>query len=230
MSVADKIASLKASLPSGVTLVAVSKTYPPSAIMEAYEAGQRVFGENRPQELAAKQAELPGDIEWHLIGGLQTNKVKLVAPFVSMIHSAESARLLRFIDREARRNDRVIDVLLEVRIAREESKHGWDEGELERYLRSGEYRSLESVRFRGLMGVATNRTRKRSCVRNLRVFATCSSGGKANFSTNGSTRCRWACRPTILWPSNAAARWSASAARYSARGGTGHRPTMHDGS
>ena len=120
MSVADKIASLKASLPSGVTLVAVSKTYPPSAIMEAYEAGQRVFGENRPQELAAKQAELPGDIEWHLIGGLQTNKVKLVAPFVSMIHSAESARLLRFIDREARRNDRVIDVLLEVRIARRE--------------------------------------------------------------------------------------------------------------
>ena len=91
MSVADKIASLKASLPSGVTLVAVSKTYPPSAIMEAYEAGQRVFrGKNRPQELAAKQAELPGDIEWHLIGGLQTNKVKLVAPFVSMIHSAES--------------------------------------------------------------------------------------------------------------------------------------------
>ena len=156
MSVADKIASLKASLPSGVTLVAVSKTYPPSAIMEAYEAGQRVFGENRPQELAAKQAELPGDIEWHLIGGLQTNKVKLVAPFVSMIHSAESARLLRFIDREARRNDRVIDVLLEVRIAREESKHGWDEGELERYLRSGEHRSLEGVRFRGLMGVATN--------------------------------------------------------------------------
>ena len=149
MSVADKIASLKASLPSGVTLVAVSKTYPPSAIMEAYEAGQRVFGENRPQELAAKQAELPGDIEWHLIGGLQTNKVKLVAPFVSMIHSAESARLLRFID-----------VLLEVRIAREESKHGWDEGELERYLRSGEYRSLEGVRFRGLMGVATNTDEK----------------------------------------------------------------------
>ena len=160
MSVADKIASLKASLPSGVTLVAVSKTYPPSAIMEAYEAGQRVFGENRPQELAAKQAELPGDIEWHLIGGLQTNKVKLVAPFVSMIHSAESARLLRFIDREARRNDRVIDVLLEVRIAREESKHGWDEGELERYLRSGEHRSLEGVRFRGLMGVATNTDEK----------------------------------------------------------------------
>ena len=145
MSVADKIASLKASLPSGVTLVAVSKTYPPSAIMEAYEAGQRVFGENRPQELAAKQAELPGDIEWHLI---------------SMIHSAESARLLRFIDREARRNDRVIDVLLEVRIALEESKHGWDEGELERYLRSGEHRSLEGVRFRGLMGVATNTDEK----------------------------------------------------------------------
>ena len=107
MSVVDKIASLKASLPSGVTLVAVSKTYPPSAIMEAYEAGQRVFGENRPQELAAKQAELPGDIEWHLIGGLQTNKVKLVAPFVSMIHSAESARLLRELeDKEMALSDR----------------------------------------------------------------------------------------------------------------------------
>ena len=158
MSVADKIASLKASLPSGVTLVAVSKTYPPSAIMEAYEAGQRVFGENRPQELAAKQAELPGDIEWHLIGGLQTNKVDITS--VPMIPWAESARLLRFIDREARRNDRVIDVLLEVRIALEESKHGWDEGELERYLRSGEHRSLEGVRFRGLMGVATNTDEK----------------------------------------------------------------------
>ena len=157
MSVADKIASLKASLPSGVTLVAVSKTYPPSAIMEAYEAGQRVFGENRPQELGGKNMQL---ILQNLIGGLQTNKVKLVAPFVSMIHSAESARLLRFIDREARRNDRVIDVLLEVRIAREESKHGWDEGELERYLRSGEHRSLEGVRFRGLMGVATNTDEK----------------------------------------------------------------------
>lgn len=156
MSIADELNALKATLPAGVTLVAVSKTYPPSAIMEAYRAGQRIFGENRPQELAAKHAELPDDIEWHLIGGLQTNKVKLVAPFVTMIHSAESGRLLEFIDKEARRNGRVIDVLLEVRVAREESKHGWSEQELQRYLLSGAYRDLSGVRFRGLMGVATN--------------------------------------------------------------------------
>lgn len=164
MPIASKIAELKAALPSSVELVAVSKTYPPSAIMEAYEAGQRIFGENRPQELVAKYRELPGDIRWHLIGGLQTNKVKYVAPFVTMIHSGESAKLLEVIHKEALKNGRVIDVLLEIHIAREESKHGWREDELLDYLAAGVYRELTGVRFRGVMGVATF-TDDMECVR-----------------------------------------------------------------
>lgn len=164
MPIASKIAELKAALPSSVELVAVSKTYPPSAIMEAYEAGQRIFGENRPQELVAKYRELPGDIRWHLIGGLQTNKVKYVAPFVTMIHSGESAKLLEVIHKEALKNGRVIDVLLEIHIAREESKHGWQEDELLDYLAAGVYRELTGVRFRGVMGVATF-TDDMECVR-----------------------------------------------------------------
>lgn len=155
MTISDKISRLRDTLPSGVELVAVSKTYPPEAIMEAYRAGQRLFGENRPQELVAKYRELPKDIRWHLIGGLQTNKVKYVAPFVEMIHSGESARLLEAINKEALKNGRVIDVLLEVHIAREESKHGWKETELLDYLRTGAYRDLTGVRLRGVMGVAT---------------------------------------------------------------------------
>ena len=117
MSIASKIAELKAALPSSVELVAVSKTYPPSAVMEAYEAGQRIFGENRPQELVAKYRELPGDIRWHLIGGLQTNKVKYVAPFVTMIHSGESAKLLEVIHKEALKNGRVIESISPARRA-----------------------------------------------------------------------------------------------------------------
>jgi uncharacterized pyridoxal phosphate-containing UPF0001 family protein len=176
MSIAKNIAALRAGLPDGVELVAVSKTHPVAAIREAYEAGQRVFGENRPQEMAAKQAELaaagddsagaagaaPGvvagrfdDIRWHQIGHLQTNKVRLIAPFVSLVHSGDSARLLREISARAVALGRVIDVLLEIRIAREESKEGWDWNELTGWLSGGEYRALAGVRFRGVMGVAT---------------------------------------------------------------------------
>ena len=145
MSIAEKITGLRAALPQHVELIAVSKTYPPSAVLEAYRAGQRAFGENRPQ-----------DIRWHQIGGLQSNKVKYIAPFVAMIHSVESAKLLDVIQKEAVKNDRTIDVLLEIRIAREASKHGWSEKDLIDYLQTGAYRNLNSVRFRGLMGVATH--------------------------------------------------------------------------
>lgn len=155
MSIAKNLSELRAALPPGVTLVAVSKTHPAEAIMAAYDAGQRVFGENRPQEMATKQAVLPSDILWHQIGHLQTNKVKLIAPFVSMIHSADSARLLGEISRQAVAIGRVIDVLLEIRIAREESKEGWDRDELLEWLRRGEWREFSGVRFRGTMGVAT---------------------------------------------------------------------------
>ncbi len=155
MSIAENLEELRAALPPGVTLVAVSKTHPPEAIMAAYDAGQRVFGENRPQEMAAKQAVLPADILWHQIGHLQTNKVRLIAPFVSFVHSADSARLIAEISRRAVEVGRVIDVLLEIRIAREESKEGWEWEELLAWLEGGQWRQLTGVRFRGVMGVAT---------------------------------------------------------------------------
>lgn len=156
MSIESEISRLRDELPESVTLVAVSKTYPADDIRRAYAVGQRIFGESRPQELAEKHAALPQDIEWHQIGLLQTNKVKYIAPFVAMIHSVDSGRLLETIEAQAARNDRVIDVLLEVHVAREESKHGWREEELTEYLRAGRHRSLTHVRFRGVMGIATN--------------------------------------------------------------------------
>lgn len=155
MSIAEKITALTSVLPEDVVLVAVSKTYPPSDILEAYGAGQRAFGENDARTLAEKYNALPKDIAWHMIGGLQTNKVKYIASFVSMIHSGESEKLLQTIHKEALKHNRVIDLLLEVRIAQEESKHGWQEEELEAYLQRGDYRTLTGIRFRGMMGVAT---------------------------------------------------------------------------
>ena len=155
MSIADNISSLKAMLPEGVTLVAVSKTHPAEAVMEAYRAGQRIFGENRPQEMRAKYEVLPKDIRWHMIGHLQTNKVKHIAPFVELIHSVDSDRLAAVIDREAGKCGRTIDVLLEVHIAAEESKSGWEESELLAWLDGGAWKSYSGMRIRGLMGVAS---------------------------------------------------------------------------
>lgn len=155
MSVRENLSELKKELPERVELVLVSKTHPPEAIMEAYDAGQRVFGENRPQEMKAKHETLPKDIRWHMIGHLQTNKVKYLAPFVEMIHSGDSARLIAEIDRHAARFGRVIDILLEIHIAAEESKEGWRWTELVEWLETGEYRQFPNVRFRGVMGVAT---------------------------------------------------------------------------
>ncbi len=161
MSIANNIEALRASLPAGVTLVAVSKTHPAQAVMEAYGAGQRDFGENRPQEMAAKHAALaalpspPTDIRWHQIGHLQTNKVRLIVPFVHMIHSVDSARLAVEVSRRAIEAGRVVDVLLEIRIAREESKEGWAWDELTAWLDGGEWRALAGIRIRGVMGIAT---------------------------------------------------------------------------
>ena len=155
MSVCEQIVDLQKELPEGVRLVAVSKMHPVSDIEEAYAAGQRVFGESRPQELCAKYEALPKDIEWHMIGHLQTNKVRSIVPFVSLIQSVDSAHLLACIDKEAARIDRVVDVLLEIFVAQEETKHGWEEEELLAYLREGSWRSFEHVRFRGVMGIAS---------------------------------------------------------------------------
>lgn len=156
MSITSKINEIRSTLPAGVTLVAVSKTHPAEAIREAYDGGHRIFGESRPQELKAKYEALPHDIEWHMIGHLQTNKVKYIAPFVSMIHSVDSLRLMEVIDREARKCDRTIDCLLEIHVAREQSKTGWEYADLLEEVRRGAFVQFENVRVRGVMCIATN--------------------------------------------------------------------------
>lgn len=136
-------------------MVAVSKTKPNEALLEAYESGQRVFGENKVQEMVQKWETLPKDIQWHMIGHVQRNKVKYMAPFVSLIHGVDSFRLLKEINKQAEKHDRVIDCLLQMHIAREETKFGLDDEELEALLTHPEFSSLQNVRIVGLMGMAT---------------------------------------------------------------------------
>ena len=154
--VAEKIKEYLAELPSSVTLVAVSKTKPEELITEAYNVGQRVFGENKVQDLAEKYEHLPKDIQWHMIGHLQTNKVKYIAPFVSLIHAVDSIKLLKTINKEAIKNGRTIDCLFQIHIAKEESKFGFDKAELLQILNSDDFKSLTNIRIVGLMGMATN--------------------------------------------------------------------------
>ena len=156
MSVAKQIEAVKATLKEGVELVAVSKTHPVEAIREAYEAGQRRFGESRPQELKSKYEALPKDIRWHMIGHLQTNKIKYIAPFVAMIESVDSARLCEAIDQQAAKCNRVIDCLLEIHVAQEDSKTGWAWEELRAYVASGAFEAFPHIRVRGVMGIASN--------------------------------------------------------------------------
>ena len=153
--IAANINSLRKSLPSSVRLVAVSKTRPVEDIREAYNAGQRCFGENRVQEILNKRDHLPSDIEWHLIGHLQRNKVKFIVPFIDMIQSVDSLRLLAAIDSEAFKHNRVVNVLLQVHIAREETKFGFNREEIEEMLPSKEFAGLKFIRICGLMGMAT---------------------------------------------------------------------------
>ena len=141
--------------PYNAKLVAVSKTKPVSDLMEAYSAGNRIFGENKVQELVSKAEEMPKDIEWHMIGHLQRNKVKYIAPFVSLIHAVDSVRLLKEIDKQAEKNNRVIDCLLQVHIAKEEAKFGFDAQELKLVVNDPEVAKMKHVRILGLMGMAT---------------------------------------------------------------------------
>lgn len=156
MNIKERLHRVLATLPDGVKLVAVSKFHPAEAVEEAYNAGQRIFGESRPQEMAAKAKVLPKDIEWVMIGHLQTNKVKMIAPFVSLVASADSERLIEEIEKQAAKNERTIDILLEVHIADEESKSGWSLSELKEYLASGALERMEHIRVRGVMTIATN--------------------------------------------------------------------------
>ena len=155
-SIGESIELIRGEIPEGVRLVAVSKYHPVEKLMVAYEAGQRVFGESHAQEVTAKSKMLPEDIEWHFIGHLQTNKVKYIAPFISLIHSVDSLKLLKEIDRQAAKNGRIINCLLQIHIADEETKFGLDETELSVLLESEEYDAMKNVRIDGLMCMATN--------------------------------------------------------------------------
>jgi pyridoxal phosphate enzyme (YggS family) len=155
MSVENQIKRLHAALPEGVKLLAVSKFHPVEAIKEAYAAGQRAFGESRPQELKLKAEILPRDIEWHMIGHLQTNKVKYIAPFVTLIESLDSERLAQEINRQAEKCGRTIDCLLEIHVTDEESKSGWAYDELLSFVRGGGFTAYPNIRIRGVMGMAT---------------------------------------------------------------------------
>lgn len=155
MSIVDSLASVKASLPGSIKLIAVSKTHSTERILEAYNAGQRAFGENKVQELVPKYEALPKDIEWHLIGHLQRNKVKLVVPFVSLIHSVDSEKLLSTIDQEAEKAEREVKCLIQVHIAEEETKFGFTPDEAFRFFVDKRPAAYKHVRIAGLMGMAT---------------------------------------------------------------------------
>jgi len=157
MSIADNLKKYKTEVESdNVKLIAVSKTQTNEAILEAYEAGQRIFGENHVQEMVDKEAQLPKDIEWHMIGHLQSNKVKYIAPFVSLIHGVDSLKLLQEINKQAKKNNRTIDCLLQVYIADEDTKFGLGYDEIIEILRSEEFAELKNIRITGLMAIATN--------------------------------------------------------------------------
>jgi len=155
MSISSNLEKIESSLPNNVVLVAVSKTKPIETVMEAYEAGQRVFGENKVQEMVQKWETLPKDIQWHMIGHLQRNKVKYMAEFVSLVHGVDSLRLLQEIDKQAKKHNRVIDCLLQIHIAEEESKFGLNQKELDGLIASEEFKLLKNVKIKGLMGMAT---------------------------------------------------------------------------
>ncbi len=155
MSIQANLDAVRKLLPAGVSLVLVSKTRSNEEIMQAYDAGQRLFGESKAQEMLPKHESLPGDIQWHMVGHLQRNKVKYIAPFVSLIHSVDSLKLLKEINKQGKKHDRVIPCLLQMHIADESTKFGMDRGELTELLESEGYQQMQHVRIRGLMGMAT---------------------------------------------------------------------------
>lgn len=155
MSVSENIKKYRSELPEDVKLVAISKTKPNEDLMEAYEAGQRIFGENKIQEMTDKWEELPKDIEWHMVGHVQRNKVKYMAPYVGLIHAVDSLKLLKEINKRAKQNDRTIDCLLQIKIAEEDSKFGISRQEAREILESDAYAEMKHVNIVGLMGMAT---------------------------------------------------------------------------
>ncbi|WP_138433611.1 YggS family pyridoxal phosphate-dependent enzyme [Winogradskyella algicola] len=155
MSIKDNLQNIKSGIPEHVTLVAVSKTKPVSDLMEAYDAGQRIFGENKIQEMVEKYEQMPKDIQWHMIGHVQRNKVKYMAEFVSLIHGVDSFKLLKEINKQAKKYDRVINCLLQIKIADEDSKFGMSANDATTLLHSDEFSELKNIEIVGLMGMAT---------------------------------------------------------------------------
>lgn len=155
LSITDSLLQLKTALPDNVTLVAVSKLHPIEQLAEAYQAGQRIFGESKVQELLPKQAAMSGDVQWHFIGHLQTNKVKDIVPFISLIHGVDSFKLLKEIDKQAKKQGKLIDCLIQMHIAQEESKFGFSEDEVKDMLSDSVYQEFNNIRIRGLMGMAS---------------------------------------------------------------------------
>jgi len=155
MSISENLKHIKSSILEEVTLVAVSKTKPVSDLMQAYNAGQRIFGENKIQEMASKYEQMPKDIQWHMIGHVQTNKVKYMAEFVSLVHGVDSFKLLKEINKHAKKHHRTIDCLLQIKIAKEDSKFGLSKDDAYKLVQSEELKTLEHISIKGLMGMAT---------------------------------------------------------------------------
>jgi pyridoxal phosphate enzyme (YggS family) len=183
MSISENLHKIKSSLPAHVTLIVVTKTHPVEKLMEVYTAGHSVFGENKVQEMVDKYDVLPKDIEWHLIGHLQTNKVKYIAPFVTLIHSVDSLKLLKEIDKQAQKSNRVINCLLQVYIAQEETKFGLDFNELEQLLASDEFKQLKNIQIVGLMGMASNTDNKQQIAQEFSGLSTFFKNVQSNHSS-----------------------------------------------
>ena len=175
MSIKYNLLQIQSTIPKNVTLVAVSKTKPIADLIEVYNAGQRIFGENKIQEMAEKWEQMPKDIQWHMIGHIQTNKVKFMAPFVSLIHGVDSLKLLEEINKQAQKNERIIDCLLQMYIAEEETKFGLDEQELKEILDfvQNDKNGMQNIRIVGLMGMATftdNQVQIKKEFQNLKIL------------------------------------------------------------
>lgn len=181
---------VKATIKPGVELVAVSKFHPAEVIQEAYDEGQRIFGESRAQELREKQATLPADIEWHFIGHLQPNKVKYIAPYISLIHAVDSLKLLNEINKQAAKHNRVINCLLELRVAQEATKYGMTPDECLALLESGEWRELKNVQIAGMMCMASNTDNRAQIRQEFQRARACFDEAKARFFANDPTFCQ----------------------------------------
>jgi pyridoxal phosphate enzyme (YggS family) len=155
MSISENLNNIKSSIPEHVTLVAVSKTKPVSDLMEAYNTGQRVFGENKIQEMVEKHEQMPKDVEWHMIGHVQSNKVKYMAPFVSLIHGVDNFKLLKEINKQAKKHNRIIDCLLQIKIAEEDSKFGMSSKDASEIIQSQVFSELKNIKVVGVMGMAS---------------------------------------------------------------------------